>query len=439
MAVFGAGGWFGSLFFRPAHHVAKLTEPTPEGGAAIGPDRALQIGAVWACIRLLAETIGTLPLQVYSRGAGGRAIDDGHPLYALLHDSPNADMTAAEFWEAIVASLCQWGNGYAEKVTAAGGRVIALNFLRPELMMVERDRSGARVYRYSDPKGMRLFGEDAVFHVRGFGVGGDMGLSPVGYARQTLGLVADTDRAASAAFRNGIRPSGFLVVPERSSPEAIRNARKVYLEPIAGPNATGRAGILEKGMDWKEVKGMPVADMQLLQGRSFNVEEICRWFRVPPFMIGHTEKSTSWGTGLEQQMLAFVTFSLRPYLTRIEQAIRKQLLPPGERRTIYAEFSVEGLLRADSQGRAALLAALAQNGFLTRNEGRAYDNRPPLPGGDVLTVQSNLVPLDQLGAPAAAAGEKAALARVLGLEEMVAAAVRAALAGHNGGPPPEGA
>ena len=143
--------------------------------------------------------------------------------------------------------------------------------------------------------------------------------------------------------------------------------------------------------------GLPPEDLQLLQTRGFHVEEICRWFRVPPFMVGHTEKSTSWGTGLEQQMIGFLTFSLRPYLSRIEQAVKKQLVPPAEQSTIYAEFNLEGLLRADSAGRAALYASAAQNGWMMRSEIRAKENLPHVDGSDVLTCQSNLVPLDKLG------------------------------------------
>jgi HK97 family phage portal protein len=181
----------------------------------------------------------------------------------------------------------------------------------------------------------------------------------------------------------------------------------------------GRAGILEQGLDWKSIEGLPPEDLQLLQARSFSVDEQCRWYRVPPFMIGHTEKTTSWGTGLEQQTIGFLTYAARPYLTRIEQAVKKQLVKPADRGKIYAEFILEGLLRADSAGRAAIMSVQAQNGLKTRNELRAKENDPPLPGGDQLTVQSNLVPLDQLGT--ASAGDqtaKAALMSWLGLDAL---------------------
>ena len=440
MAVFGLNGWFGSLFFRSSGSRAKLTEDTAgrdERTARMTPDAAMQLATVWACVRLLSETIGTLPLGIYRKDdKGRRSAASDHALYGLLHDSPNADMSAAEFWEACVACICLWGNFYAEKVLSAGG-LSALNFLQPQLMEVKRDRFGARVYVYNDPKGQRTLREDDLFHVRGFGVGDDVGLSPISYARTTLGLASDTDSAAIAAFRNGIRPAGWLVVPGKPTAEQKEELRKTFLDPITGPNASNRAAILEQGLDWKPFTGMPVADLQLLQGRSFNVEELCRWFRVPPFMVGHTEKSSSWGTGLEQQMIGFLTFSLRPYLTRIEQAVKKQLIAPAERGKVYAEFNLEGLLRADSAGRAALYNTYAQNGVMTRDEMRAKENLPPLPGGDKLTVQSNMIPLDQLGASNPSDQQaRSALLSWLGLDQLLEQAVKSRL-GHNGGPPLE--
>lgn len=435
MAVFGRGGWLGSMFFGAPTEQAKLSGPSSdEKRSPITPDVALQLGAVWSCVRLLSETIGTLPLGVYRKAAdGGRESQTDHGLYDLLHDSPNADQTAAEFWEACIACLSLWGNFYAEIDRGAGDRIVALNFLRPDRMQVSRDRNGARTYRYSDPDGRRDYAEADVFHVRGFGLGRDVGLSPISYARKTLGLARDTDTAASSAMRNGTWPGGFLIVPGKPTREQKKDLRETFIDPITGPSGTARAGILEQGMDWKDAQGMPPEDLQLLQARSFAVEEICRWFRVPPFMVGHTEKSSSWGTGLEQQMIGFLTFSLRPYLTRIEQAVKKQLIKPSERKSIYAEFNLDGLMRADSAGRAALYSTFAQNGISTRNEIRARENMPKAEGGDVLTVQSNLVPLDQLGTAGGDQQARSAFANWLGLDQLVEERVKN-LIGHNGGP-----
>lgn len=404
MALFD--GWFGlnNWFGGPR---AKLTEPDARReaqaiafGRPVTPDTAMQLSTVWACVRLLSETIGTLPLGVYvKKSDGSRSPAPDHNLYSTLHDSPNADQSAVEFWECVVACLCLWGNFYAEKAVDAIGQVVALNLVPPDRMRVSRDVFGARRYSWVDLQGRsHTAGEDAIFHVRGFGIGLDTGLSPIGYARSTLHAAIAADASAMASFQNGVRPSGFLVTEGKLTAEQREQARSNIIDPLTGPAATARAAILEKGWTWTAMSGgLPPEDLQLLETRGFHVEEICRWFRVPPFMVGHTEKSTSWGTGLEQQMIGFLTFSLRPYLSRIEQAVQKQLVRPAERSTVYAEFNLEGLMRADSTGRAALYSSASQNGWMMRSEIRQKENLPMVDGSDVLTVQSNLVPLDKLG------------------------------------------
>jgi len=415
---------------------AALALSGSAAGKRVTPDTVLQVATAWSCIRLLSETIGTLPLQLYRRDGETKTVDRDNPLYAILHDSPNADQSAAEFIEAIVSCLCLWGNFYGEKLYV-GTRMVAITQLRPDLMTVRRNQQGRRSYRYNDPQGARDIDEKDIFHVRGFGVGGDVGLSPISYARQTMGTALAADEVAAETFRNGLQISGFLKEAQgtKSTAEQRKELVKLFDDFMGSLNA-GKIMPLPHGFDFSPIAMNP-EDAQLLQTRRFHVEEICRWFRVPPFMIGHTEKSTSWGTGLEQQMIGFLTFSLRPYLTRIEQAIKKQLIEPADRATLYAEFNLEGLLRADSQGRAALLSALGQNGYITRNEGRALDNRPPMPGGDVLTVQSNLLPLDQLGrgdAPAQQA--RSALMNLLfgkDIDAVIDERVKTMI-GHNGGP-----
>lgn len=359
-------------------------------------DSALHIATVWACVRLLAETIATLPLGVYERdGQGRRTPARAHNLYRLLHDQPNADMTAAEFWEAMVASMATWGNAYAEK-EMVGRRIVALTPLRPDLMVVNRNKAGSLVYRYAETGGkVREFPEDRIFHLKNFSLNGLVGLSPVGQARHTLGLAMATDEAAGKLYSSGLRGSGVMEAPGTLN-ATQRNDADIWLERFRNAQAAGQIPLVEGGFSYKPISLSPL-DAQMLQTRSFSVEEICRWYRVPPFMVGHTEKTTSWGTGLEQQNIGFLTYSLRPYLTKIEQAVKKSLLTPEERANLYAEFNLEGLLRADSAGRAALYATYAQNGVMTRDEMRERENLPPMPGGGVLTVQSNLLPLGMLG------------------------------------------
>lgn len=358
-------------------------------------DRALSLPTAWACIRLLSETTGTLPLPLYRRKGEAREPATDHALYGLLHDSPNAWQTAAEFWEGQVAHVCGWGNGFSEQ-KLIGDRLIALEPL-PPTTRVTRDGNGYLHYLVSDRGRTEKLPASKVFHIRGFGFGGDVGLSPIRYGWQTLrGSIAAED-AAVQFMEGGLQIAGFAKegATGKSTPEQRRELMELFAE-FMGSKAAGKVMPLPKDWDWQQLTMNP-EDAQLIESRGFNVEQVCRIYRVPPFMIGHTSNSTSWGTGLEQQQLGFLTFALRPYLVRIEQAVKKQLLKPAERLGLYAEFILEGLLRADSTGRAALYASGGQNGWMTRNEMRRRENLPPVEGGDVLTVQSNLLPIDQLG------------------------------------------
>ncbi|MCB1476640.1 MAG: phage portal protein [Rhodobiaceae bacterium] len=380
---------------------AAYPEAMMEYGRDVGVNGALQIATVWACIRLLAETVSTLPVMVYRSEGDQRRVAKEHPLFALLHDAPNADMTALEFWEGVVSALCTFGNAYAEK-KFSGSRIVALMPLRADAMEIYRNARGRRRYRYHDEKGnARELDEDQVFHVRGFGNGGDIGLSPIAYARYTLFGARMADRASAEIFATGNRQQGVLEVSSVLKPDQRSQIRENILKPFI----EGKTLVLEAGMKFAPTTLSP-EDAQMLESRAFQVEEICRWFRVPPFMIGHTEKSTSWGTGLEQQQLGFLTFALEPYLERIEQAIRRSLIAPGERGSISAEFKVEKLLRADSAARAAFYQTMTQIGAMTINEVRGLENMPPVEGGDVPRMQMQNVPITEAGSTTLPANEE---------------------------------
>lgn len=386
-------------------------------GKHVTVDKALQLSAVWSCVRLLSETIATLPVGFFEKTEDGRKSANDHPLYELLHNQPNADMTAVEFWEIVMACLLLWGNAYAE-IHRTGKRITALVPLRPERMKVDVSTDGGPVYTYKDwpGSGTRIIDERDVMHIRAFGLNGFMGLSPVSYARQTLGLAMATDEASAKVFKNGMRPSGVLSMDQILKKEQRTEVRESLTEQFAGSMNTGKMMVLEAGMKFQPVTMNP-EDAQMLQTRAFNIEEICRWFRVWPGLIGHNAQGqTMWGSGVEQMLIGFLTFSLRPWLTRIEQAIRRNLLMAGERNRYFAEFSIEGLLRADSAARAAFYSTMTQNGVMTRNEARHKENLPPQSGGDQLTVQSNLLPLDQLGRGAESEAAKNALREWLGIK-----------------------
>lgn len=395
----GAGGLFTSL---------KGGSST--SGSAVTTNSALKLTAVWSCVRLIAETIATLPLNVYKRlPDGSRESAGDHGLHSILSLSPNAEMTSVAFWEAIVASMLLWGNGYA-LIHRSGTRVIGMTLLMPDKMTVTYVKERAQLkYEYAFPDGgKRELAADEVLHIPGFSLDGLLGLSPISYGANVIGAAQSTEEAAANTFKNGMMPTIAFKVDRVLKAEQREEFRE-YVQTVSGALNAGRAPVLEAGVT-PEAIGINPVDAQLLESRGWSVEEICRLYRVPCWMVGHTEKSSSWGTGIEQQMIGFLTFTLGPWLRRIERTVCKKLLPAAERNTYYAEFAIEGLLRADSAARSAFYSTMTQNGIYTRDECRVRENLPRHGGqAGVLTVQTNLSPLDQLGKSTEGQAAQAAL------------------------------
>lgn len=371
---------------------------TSDAGQNVTPDRMLTISAVWACARLISETIATLPLGMYERTASGKRLASSHPLHVILHDMPNADSTASVHWESTVAAMLLRGNARAEKLYV-GQRLVGLNFLHPDRLSVTRDARGQRVYRYTEPEGrQREIALDRVWNVPGFSLDGRNGVSVVAYGANVFGSALAADQAANKMFDGGLMNKPYFKYPSVLKPNQREEAREMIETRLAGAINANKPAILEAGMEVGTL-GVDPSDAQLLESRGFSVEEVCRWFRVDPSMVGHGSKDSNWGTGLEQKMIWFLTFTVGPWLRRIEQAISKDLLSPVDRMRYYPKFSVEGLLRADSAGRATFYSAMVNNGILTRDEVRELEDREPLGGNAaVLTVQTAMAPIDQLGA-----------------------------------------
>lgn len=378
-----------------------LTDPDRWPGGEASPDvvtdtSVMSLSAAWACLNLLAGTIASLPLMVYrNRHGGGREIAGDHPLYAVLHDSPNDEQTALDFWEQASLSLELRGNAFAEKLRI-GSRVVGLYPVHPDAMSVRRLPDRSLEYRWRDEAGAQRTGSASdVLHIRGFGGDPRGGISTLSHARKAFQLAASVNSAALKTFQNGLRPSGLLTFPDRLTPEQRGALEDVLVGKFAGAMNAGRPMLLDGGTKWEQLTLKP-EDAQMLQSRAFSVEEIARIFGVPPSMIGHTQNSTSWGTGIEQQVLGFQKFSLRRRLKRIEQALMKQLLSPEDRAAgVVIEFNVEGLLRADSAARASFYQKLLQAGVMTINEVRALENLPPVTGGDVARMQAQNVPITE--------------------------------------------
>lgn len=385
-------------------------------GKAVTHDSTLQLSTAWACIRTTAQAAGSMPAAVYRKlPDGGREEAGDHELAEVLVRSPNADQTPQEFVEGLAAWLVCSGNAYALK-DVTGPRLSSLHLLSGLTTAAHRKRDGTLVYRFVDRGKREEVPPEKVLHVRGFGFGGDAGLSPIRYGVQTFSSAIALDESAGKMFVNGLMPSG-MVSTERVLDATQRAQVRGILQEYAGSSRAGKAMLLEGGFKFEQLSLNP-EDAQMLETRRFTVEEICRWFGMPPIVIGHAgQGQTMWGSGVEQILLAWLTLGLNPILRRIETRIAKDLVPARDRGRVYAEFNREGLLQADSAAKAAFLSTLGQNGYMTRNEGRKKLNLAPKPGGDVLTVQSNLLPLDRLGQAGGDAQQmRAAMRAFLGLD-----------------------
>ncbi|RSE84352.1 phage portal protein [Achromobacter denitrificans] len=390
-------GWLGAPFgLTDAGAWARLGVSS-SAGVNVNDKNVLQLSAVWACARLISETIGTLPLGMHERASGGKRPAPQHPLNFIIGTQPNPDSVSSVFWEAVVAAMLLRGNAHCEKLLV-GERVVGLQFLYPGRLTVSRKGDGSKEYRYTDDDGrQRVIPATKVWRIPGWSLNGKDGVSVVHYGAQVFGSALATDEAAAGVFKRGLMPTTWFKYPKILKENQREEAREMIEGRLSGAVNAGRPAILEADMEVGTIGINPI-DAQLLQSRGFSIEEICRWFRVPPWMVGHTEKSTSWGTGIEQQMIGFLVFTLSPWLKRIEQSIVKDLLMPAERVRYYPKFAVEGLLRADSAARASFYSVMVNNGILTRDEVRELEDRAPMGGNAaVLTVQTALTPLDSLG------------------------------------------
>lgn len=367
-----------------------------DAGEPVTDSSVLSISSAWACINLLSGTIASLPLMVYRRDAKGvREVYREHPLYRLLHDSPNYDQTAVDFWEFMAASIEMRGNAYARIERNSRG-IASLMPVNPALMGVRRLQNGSIEYRWSQDGRYFVETDKTVLHIRGFGGNPLGGMSTLHYGRHTFSLARAVDKSASSTFKNGMRPSGVLTFDKWLTPEQRKLAEEKLASKFQTAADTGKPMILEGGTKWEQLTLAP-DDAQMLESRSFSVEEVCRFFGVPPFMVGHTEKTTSWGSGIEQQTLGFQKFTLRRRLKRIEQAIEKQLLTAADRAAgVSVEFNLEGLLRADSAGRARFYQQMTQIGAMTINEVRDLENLPPVDGGDIPRMQMQNKPISEI-------------------------------------------
>ena len=373
-------------------------------GKNVNEITAMQTTAVYACVRILAESIAGLPLHVYQYKGNGKERVPSHPLYFLLHDAPNSEMTSFVFRETLMTHLLLWGNAYAQILRTGAGRIIGLYPLLPNKMSVNRDDNGELFYIYTTNFGENpslkksvniKLQKSEVLHITGLGFDGLIGYSPIAMAKNAIGMTLACEEYGSAFFANGARPSGILEHPSvLKDPSKLRESwQSVY----GGSGNTGKVVVLEEGLKYQQVS-IPPEEAQFLETRKFQINEIARLYRVPPHMIGDLEKATF--SNIEEQSIEFVKYTLNPWVVRWEQSLCKSLLSESEKSRYFIKFNVDGLMRGDYESRMQGYATARQNGWLSANDIREMEDMNPIPdeeGGNLYLINGNMTKLKDAG------------------------------------------
>lgn len=375
-------------------------------GRPVNERTAMQTTVVYACVRILAEAVASLPLHVYEyQDDGGKKLVHDHPLYYLLHDEPNPEMTSFVFRETLMSHLLIWGNAYAQIIRDGAGRVLGLYPLLPDKMEVQRDDKGNIYYVYSrnsdenptfkEYGNIKLKAED-VLHIPGLGFDGLIGYSPIAMAKNAVGMTLACEEYGASFFANGANPGGVLEHPGvLKDPSKVRESwNSVY----RGVSNAHKIAVLEEGMKYQQI-GIPPEEAQFLETRKFQINEIARLYRIPPHMVGDLDKSSF--SNIEQQSLEFVKYTLDPWVIRWEQSLQRSLLLPGEKGKYFIKLNVDGLLRGDYQSRMNGYAVGRQNGWFSANDIREMENMNPIPdeeGGNLYLINGAMTKLADAGA-----------------------------------------
>ncbi len=373
-------------------------------GKSVTERSAMQMTAVYACVRILSESIAGLPVHLYRYQDDGRkekATD--HALYRLLHDEPNPEMTSFVFRETLMTHLLLWGNAYSQIIRNGKGEVVALYPLMPNRMTVDRDERGRLYYSYqvSDSDAPTMKGGTVnlkptdVLHIPGLGFDGLVGYSPIAMAKNAIGMAIACEEYGAKFFANGATPGGILEHPGTvKDPSRVRDS---WNAAFGGSGNANKVAVLEEGMKYTPISISP-EQAQFLETRKFQIDEIARIFRVPPHMVGDLDKSSF--SNIEQQSLEFVKYTLEPWIVRWEQSINRALLSETEKSSYFVRFNVEGLLRGDYQSRMEGYATARQNGWMSANDIRELEKLDRIPaedGGDLYLINGNMLPLNRAG------------------------------------------
>ena len=405
-------GIFSGLFKsrdKPQNRTAGSSYAFHTGGTTSGKNvterTAMQMTAVYASVRILAEAIGGLPLHLYRyTDNGGKEKALSHPLYHLLHDEPNPEMSSFVFRETLMTHLLLWGNAYAQIIRNGKNEVVALYPLMPNKMSVDRDENGRLYYTYYRGPDEAIKNKDFavtlqpsdVLHIPGLGFDGLVGYSPIAMAKNAIGMAIACEEYGAKFFANGAAPGGVLEHPGTiKDPQRVRES---WQSTFGGSGNANKIAVLEEGMKYTPI-GISPEQAQFLETRKFQINEIARIFRVPPHMVGDLEKSSF--SNIEQQSLEFVKYTLDPWVIRWEQSIQRALLSHDEKAVYFVKFNVEGLLRGDYQSRMNGYAIGRQNGWMSANDIRELENLDRIPaedGGDLYLINGNMLPLKNAGA-----------------------------------------
>ncbi len=374
-------------------------------GKPVTERSAMQMTAVYSCVRILSEAVAGLPLHLYrykENGGKEKAID--HPLYHLLHDEPNPEMSSFVFRETLMTHLLLWGNAYAQVIHNGKGEVIALYPLMPNRMTVDRDGRGQLYYKYTTSSddaptmqgNVTYLSPSDVLHIPGLGFDGLVGYSPIAMAKNAIGMAIACEEYGAKFFANGAAPGGVLEHPGTiKDPQRVRES---WQSTFGGSGNANKIAVLEEGMKYTPI-GISPEQAQFLETRKFQINEIARIFRVPPHMVGDLEKSSF--SNIEQQSLEFVKYTLDPWVVRWEQSIMRSLLSDSEKKEYFVKFNLEGLLRGDYVSRMNGYAIGRQNGWMSANDIRELENLDRIPaeeGGDLYLINGNMLPLKDAGA-----------------------------------------
>ena len=373
-------------------------------GKLVNETTAMQTTAVYACVRILAEAVAGLPLHIYARTDKGKEKAAEHPLYYLLHDEPNPEMTSFVLRETLMSHLLLWGNAYAQIIRNGRGEVISLYPLLPSKITVNRNKSNDIYYEYKQDSTSVSLHDYEVLHIPGLGFDGLLGYSPIAMAKNAIGMAIATDEYGASFFSNGASPGGVLEHPGTlKDPAKIRESWNAVYQ---GTGNAHKVAVLEEGMKFNSIS-IPPEQAQFLETRKFQINEIARIFRIPPHMVGDLEKSSF--SNIEQQSLEFVKYTLDPWVIRWEQSLQKALLSLDEKKKYFIKFNVDGLLRGDYASRMTGYATARQNGWLSSNDIRELENMNKISkeeGGDLYLINGALCKLADAGIFANKGGEE---------------------------------